>query len=133
MSPHGTVLPSTDETRSYLIGWWCFLSSCRKESFSALRTAERSSTGMFTSPKARAPFQMDAIVPPPQGTTRAIHHLCTFRVDSSVTLFLRGASSSLWRREARRVNCKVIRSPHQIGGQPMSGDVPETLQCVDCG
>src|SRR5690348_1692555 len=78
MSPHGTVLPSTDETRSYLIGWWCFLSSCRKLSFSALRTAERSSTGMFTSPKARAPFQMDAIVPPLQGTTRAIHHLCTF-------------------------------------------------------
>src|SRR5215217_7130593 len=78
MSPQGTVLPSTDETRSYLIGWWCFLSSCRKESFSALRTAERSSTGMFTSPKARAPFQMDAIVPPSQGTPRAIHHLCTF-------------------------------------------------------
>src|ERR671920_2315268 len=78
MSPHGTVLPSTEDTRSYLIGWWCFLSSCRKESFSALRTAERSSTGMFTSPKARAPFQMDAIVPPSRGSTRAIHHLCTF-------------------------------------------------------
>src|SRR3954462_8158016 len=78
MSPQGTVLPSTDETRSYLIGWWCFLSSCRKESFSALRTAERSSTGMFTRPKAREPFQMDAIVPRSQGTTRAIHHLCTF-------------------------------------------------------
>src|SRR5215203_4599013 len=78
MSLHGTVLPSTEDTRSYLIGWWCFLSSCRKESFSALRTAERSSTGMFTSPNARAPFQMDAIVPPLRGSTRAIHHLCTF-------------------------------------------------------
>src|SRR3954465_13019681 len=78
MSLHGTVLPSTLETRSYLIGLWCFLSSCRKESFSALRTAGRSSTGTFTSPNARAPFQMDAIVPPYQGSTRAIHHLCTY-------------------------------------------------------
>src|SRR5829696_1033513 len=78
MSLHGTVLPSTDDTRSYLIGWCCFLSTCPNESFSALLTAERRSTGMFTSPKARAPFQMDAIVPPPRGSTRAIHHLCTF-------------------------------------------------------
>src|SRR5215216_2184295 len=82
MSLHGTVLPSTEDTRSYLIGWWCFLSSCRKDSFSALRTAERSSTGMFTSPNARAPFQMDAIVPPLQGSTRAIHHLCTLSTES---------------------------------------------------
>src|SRR5260221_9473963 len=61
MSLQGTVLPSTEDTRSYLIGLWCFLSSWRNDSFSALRIAGRSSTGMFTSPNARAPFQMDAM------------------------------------------------------------------------
>src|SRR4030088_3291541 len=89
MSFQGTDFPSTVETRSYLIGLWCFLSSCRKESLSALRTAGRSSTGMFTSPNARAPFQIDAIVPWIQGRGRAFHHLYTFaRVEMCRTLTL---------------------------------------------
>src|SRR5215213_6761570 len=124
MSFHGTVLPSTDETRSYLIGWWCFLSSCRKESFSALRTAERSSTGMFTSPNARAPFQMDAIVPPSQGTTRAIHHLCT----SMLTVPFRQALA--YRESASYLRSLLIDSPFPARRSRMRGDVAETLECV---
>src|SRR5215211_2896651 len=128
MSPHGTVLPSTEDTRSYLIGWWCFLSSCRKESFSALRTAERSSTGMFTSPKARAPFQMDAIVLPPRGSTRAIHHLCTFLHTSSAGGL--GHFNVLWRHTLPRFSpARILHFElaiaHYDGGCPMQGQIAE--------
>src|ERR1700709_1842344 len=61
ISFQGTTSPSVGQTRSYLIGVRSSLCSWRKLVFSAARTALARETGMFTSPKVRAPVHMDAM------------------------------------------------------------------------
>src|SRR5437764_13799538 len=88
---------------------------------------------MFTSPKARAPFQMDAIVPRCQGSTRAIHHLCTFihtaRRTRPWVLVSPLPSRALERAHTLHWALTMTNSPT---GDPMVSEADQ-LHCGDCG